>query len=384
MLLIRCTAKLRKEMGLKDAGLYNGEVPGSHLDIWYANLLRISRRKCVLFTHAESLFSFLTFDASRARLKDMDVVFREGLEEAMTNEGLDAPVISQLLCRYEDVRYAKTDSRKVLGSMNDLASMFKHHFLLRGGAENCDLPVAILKMNRVPFSPLGGRYAIEKFSGLLGIERRVSIEELISAPWSEGPNAGRDPDPGAVYQIKVTIRESEPAIWRRLLVQDTTLDRLSDFLIAAMGWMGGHLHVFTAGGKRYSIPDPEWYDEDLMDESAVKLSDIVSVKQCSFIYEYDLGDSWHHEVLIENIGPPEPGRRYPICLEGSLACPPEDVGGIGGFYEFLEAIGDPDHPENKYLLEWAGGRFDPEAFDLDKANQELMAAARRGGWRKLM
>ena len=142
--------------------------------------------------------------------------------------------------------------------------------------------------------------------------------------------------------------------------------------------------MFTVGGKRYSIPDPEWYDVDLVDENAVKLSDIVSVKQRSFIYEYDLGDSWQHEVLIENIGPPEPGRRYPICLEGSFACPPEDVGGIGGFYEFLEAIGDPDHPEHKYLLEWAGGRFDPVAFDLDKANQELMAAASRVGWRKLM
>lgn len=371
-------------MGLKEAGLYDGEVPGSSLDTWYANLLRISRRKCVLFTHAESLFSFLTFDANRARLKDMDVVFREGLEEAMRNEGFDAPVISQLLSRYEDVRYAKTDSRKVLGSMNDLASKYKHYFLIRGGTENCDLPAAILKMNRVPFSPLGGRYAIEKFSGLLGIERRISIEELLSTPWSGGVNAGPNPDLGAVYQIMVTLRESEPAIWRRLLVQDTTLDRLSDYLIAAMGWMGGHLHIFMAGGKRYSIPDPEWYDEDLMDEGAAKLSDIVSVKHRSFIYEYDLGDSWQHEVLIENIGPPEPGRRYPICLEGGLACPPEDVGGIGGFYEFLEAIGDPDHPEHEYLLEWAGGGFDPEAFDLDHANHELLAAAREGGWRKLM
>lgn len=367
MLLLRCTAKLRKEMGLKEAGLYDGEAPGSPLDTWYANLLRISRRKCVLFTHAESLFSFLTFDASKARLKNLDSVFREGLQEAMTREGFTPSVISQLMGRYKDAWYARTDSRKVLGSMNDLASLFKYH-ILSDGADYNNLPATILRLNRVPFSPLAGRYAIEEFSGLLGIDRKINIEELFAVP------------SGSVYQLKVTLQESEPAIWRRLLVQDTTLDRLSDFLIAAMGWMGGHLHLFMAGGKHYSIPDPEWNDQDMIDESTVKLSDIVSVKQRSFIYEYDLGDSWQHEVLVENIGPPEPGRRYPICLDGSLACPPEDVGGIGGFYEFLEAIGDPDHPEHEYLLEWAGGDFDPGAFDLNQVNHALLTAYRQGGW----
>lgn len=376
MLLLRCTAKLRKEMGLKEAGLYGGEAPGSPLDTWYANLLRISRRKCVLFTHAESLFSFLTFDASKARLKNLDAVFCERLQEAMMREGFDPSVIERLMGRYEDARYARTDNRKVLGSMNDLTSLYKHHILSQGGADYCDLPATILKLNRVPFSPLGGRYAIEKFSGLLGIERRISIEELIPAPWSGGPN---DADPGAVYQLMVILRGSEPAIWRRLLVQDTTLNRLSDFLIAAMGWLGGHLHMFAAGGKRYSIPDPEWYDEEMLDERTARLSDIVSVKQRSFIYEYDLGDSWQHEVLIENIGPPEPGRRYPVCLAGGLACPPEDVGGIDGFYEFLEAIGDPAHFEHDRMLTWVGGGFDPEAFDLDQANQALMVAHREGG-----
>ncbi len=364
MLLIRSTAKLRKEMGLRDANLYEGEAPESPLDTWYANLLRIYRRKCVLFTHADSLFSFLTFDASRARLKDIDAVFRDGLEQAMMEEGFDRAIVSRLMGRYEEIRYAKTESRKVLGSMNDLASLYKFHMLSKGGLEYCDLPATIRKMNRVPFSPLGGRYAIEEFSGMLGIERKVHIDDLLAE------TAGT----GAVYQLMVTLRGTEPAIWRRLLVQDTTLDRLSDYLIAAMGWMGGHLHLFMAGGKYYGIPDSEW-NENLLDEDTVKLSDIVSAKQRGFIYEYDLGDSWQHEVLVESIGPPEPGRRYPVCLEGGLACPPEDVGGIGGFYEFLEAIGDPDHPEHEYLLEWAGGSFDPEAFDLDQVNQALRAIA---------
>lgn len=366
MLLLRCTGKLRKAMALEEAGLYVGKAPASPLDTWYVNLLRISRRKCVLFTHGETLFSFLSFDASKPRLKHLDKVFREVLKEVMVQERFEPSAISQLQSGNEEVRYAKTDNRSVLGSMNDLASLYEHHILRGGGVDDCDIPATILKLNRVPFSRLGGSYAIEKFAGLLGVQRLVRIDELPVAP------AGS----GAVYQLLVNLRGSEPAVWRRLLVQDTTLDKLSDYLIAAMGWMGGHLHVFTAGGQHFSIPDPEWYGENLLDESTVKLSDIVSVKQSGFIYEYDLGDSWQHEVVVEHIGPPEPGRRYPICLEGALACPPEDVGGIGGFYEFLQAIGDRSHPEHKYLLEWAGGGYDPEAFDLIQTNRALQAATR--------
>jgi len=362
MLILRCTAKLRKEMGLKEAALYEDEPPSSPLDTWFANLLHISRRKCVLFTQHESLFSFLTFDASKARLKNMDAVFRDGLMEAMTREGFDSKIISRLMGRYEDVRFARTNSRKVLGSMNDIASLYKYHILNAGGLDYIDLPDMILRLNRVPFLPLGAQNAIEKFSGQLGIDRTIHLEELFAHQTGSG----------AVYQIKVTLQGSEPAIWRRLLVQDTTLDRLSDFLITAMGWTDSHLHMFTVGGKHYSLPDPEWYDEDLMDERTVKLSDIVSEKQHGFIYEYDLGDSWQHDVLIENVEHPEPGRRYPVCLEGSHACPPEDVGGIGGFYEFLQTIADPDHPEHQNSLEWAGGNFDPEVFDLDKTNRALM------------
>jgi len=371
MLLIRCTAKLRKEMGLKEAALHNGDAPGSPLNTWYANLLRISRRKCVLFTHADSLFSFLTFDASKASLKNLDMVFRESLEEVMKREGFDRSVIVRLFGEYKDARYAKTESRSVLGSMNDLASLYKHHILSVGGAEYCDLPSTILKLNRVPFMPLDGRYAIEKFAGLLGVDRKILLEERIAAASGSG----------AVYQLRVVLRGSDPAIWRRLLVQDVTLGKLSDYLIAAMGWMGGHLHMFRVGGKRYSVPDPEWCDPDLLDEGAVKLSDIVSVKHRNFIYEYDLGDSWEHEVLIESIRPPDPGRRYPVCVDGGLACPPEDVGGIGGFYEFLEAVVNPAHPEHDRMLTWTGGSFNPEAFDLDQTNRALMASVLQGsGW----
>jgi hypothetical protein len=89
------------------------------------------------------------------------------------------------------------------------------------------------------------------------------------------------------------------------------------------------------------------------------------------LYEYDFGDSWEHEVLVEKILPREQGKRYPVCLTGKRACPPEDCGGIWGYAEFLEAINDPQHPEHEEMREWVGGEFDAEAFDPDEVNREL-------------
>jgi Plasmid pRiA4b ORF-3-like protein len=101
------------------------------------------------------------------------------------------------------------------------------------------------------------------------------------------------------------------------------------------------------------------------------LAEIASSPKTKFIYEYDFGDSWEHEVLIEKILPPETGVRYPNCLTGKHACPPEDCGGVWGYAGLLETIQDSHHPDHEEMLEWVGGSFDPEAFDLDTVNREL-------------
>jgi Plasmid pRiA4b ORF-3-like protein len=89
------------------------------------------------------------------------------------------------------------------------------------------------------------------------------------------------------------------------------------------------------------------------------------------VYEYDFGDGWEHVVLLEKVLPPEQGVDYPRCTAGKRACPPEDVGGVWGYESFLETIRDPSHPEHDDMLEWAGGEFDPEQFDLNAANEAL-------------
>lgn len=137
-----------------------------------------------------------------------------------------------------------------------------------------------------------------------------------------------------------------------------------------MGWTDSHLHQFIVGNTYYGVPDPDW-DLEIKSERGKKLEQIVANPKDRFVYEYDFGDSWEHELLVEQILSPAPHGQYPVCLAEKRASPPEDVGGIWGYAEFLEAIKDPKHPEHQGMLTWVGGSFDPEACDLAAINQQL-------------
>jgi hypothetical protein len=180
---------------------------------------------------------------------------------------------------------------------------------------------------------------------------------------------------GSVYQLKVTLKGISPPIWRRFQVtDDITLPKLHRVLQAIMGWEDYHLHVFDIGGVNYSMPYPGEVDLDEMEmktEKRVKLNRLALAEKSRFIYEYDLGDSWIHEILVEKILPPDPKVKYPVCIAGERAAPPEDCGGVWGYADFVESILDPDHPEHEDYLDWIGGNFDPETFDLEAINREL-------------
>jgi len=176
---------------------------------------------------------------------------------------------------------------------------------------------------------------------------------------------------GSIYRIKVTLKGLKPPIWRRIEVSDRiTLAKLHSVLQVVMGWTNSHLHHFRIGKIYYGEPDPD-FGGDTVNEKSVKLSQLPLREKRKFIYEYDFGDSWEHEILIEKILPASEGEKAPVCLKGSRACPPEDIGGVWGYAEFLKAVDDPQHPEHEDMMEWIGGQFDPEAFDLDEVNQYL-------------
>ena len=187
-----------------------------------------------------------------------------------------------------------------------------------------------------------------------------------------------------VYQLKVTLQGSKPPIWRRVVVpEDVTLFNLHEILQRLMGWTNSHLHAFTINGQIYGDPeDDEYGDLGTKNETRCRLHQLRLREKSKFSYEYDFGDGWEHTILVEKITSADPSAHYPVCVAGKRACPPEDVGGIWGYADFLEAIADTAHQEHDEMLEWAGGEFDPERFDLEKLNQALRVIKPARGRRK--
>lgn len=176
-----------------------------------------------------------------------------------------------------------------------------------------------------------------------------------------------------LYQLHVTLTGSRPAIWRRIVVPaDLTLDALHDVLQVAMGWEDAHLHQFIQGEAYYGPPMLA-EDGDVADERAVRLDALLQAPKDRITYEYDLGDGWEHTITLEKRLPPDDAPAGPRCTGGALACPPEDCGGLWGYYDLLDILADPAHPEHEERLEWLGGPFDPDAFDRDAVNAALRA-----------
>ena len=183
-----------------------------------------------------------------------------------------------------------------------------------------------------------------------------------------------------IYQLKVTLKEIEPPIWRCVRVPgDYTLYDLHCVVQVVMGWEECHLHEFVIGDARYStLYDDVDLAEDVMEDDQATLAKVASSEGMKFTYVYDFGDDWKHEVLVQKILERDPAGVYPVCLGGERACPPEDCGGAPGYEEFLEAIRDPEHEEHDPVLEWIGGSFDPEAFDVKAINRMLQKEKGRG------
>jgi hypothetical protein len=175
-----------------------------------------------------------------------------------------------------------------------------------------------------------------------------------------------------LYLLKIRLLEIEPEIWRSFTVPaNITLDRLHDVIQIVMDWADSHLHEFVIGKKRYTE-----YPESKEDGAACgkyRLSNLIKQKGRTFSYRYDFGDCWDHEVVVEENNYFNQQQSSAIeCLDGARACPPEDVGGVPGYYEFCEAIKDVGHDEHDSYLEWCGGEYDCEKFDTDEINVELL------------
>ncbi|MBA4394090.1 MAG: hypothetical protein C0407_11100 [Desulfobacca sp.] len=176
---------------------------------------------------------------------------------------------------------------------------------------------------------------------------------------------------GGIYQLRIALTGSKPEIWRQILVsENTTLASLHTIIQELFGWEDDHLHEFVIAGEHYTRPMPgEW--EQSKDEKRFYLHEVIAAEGLKFLYTYDFGDNWEHEIVVEKIM--DNDERFsgkPVCLGGENAGPPEDCGGIYGYYGVLKAIKNKRHPEHEEIKEWLG-EFDPQTFNIERVNRIL-------------
>lgn len=172
-----------------------------------------------------------------------------------------------------------------------------------------------------------------------------------------------------IYQFKITLKGIKPKIWRSIQVPSNySFWDLHVAIQDSMGWLDYHLHQFTiinpktGENESIGIPDDE-YPEGVIPGEKVKISKYFLSPKDKAKYEYDFGDGWEHEIILEKILPIIVGSKYPQCVAGERACPPEDCGGVYGYENLLEIISNPKHEEYEEMMRWLGGEFNSEDFD---------------------
>jgi hypothetical protein len=181
-------------------------------------------------------------------------------------------------------------------------------------------------------------------------------------------------NPSKIYQFKITLDGVKPAVWRRIQVpEDYSFWDLHVAIQDAMGWQDYHLHEFkianpkTGNNAPIGIPDDETdWSRATLPGWEVAIIDYFTMDNRSAIYNYDFGDNWQHRIRLEAIEKAKPELKYPRCVAGDRACPPEDVGGAWGYEQFLRVIGDQMHSRHEQMLEWVGGSFEPDYFNPEE------------------
>ncbi len=181
-----------------------------------------------------------------------------------------------------------------------------------------------------------------------------------------------------IARLRISLDDIRPEIWRVVEIQTSaSLKAVHEVIQAAMGWQDYHLWDFDAGGRRYGLPDPEWPIDDLAATKNTKLASLIERGVRAMTYTYDMGDDWRHTVTIQAVETGDAKVNYPRFVAGQRRCPPEDVGGLPGFENFLDVIADPAHPEHRELLHWYGRPYNPDDMAELAAKRRIGVIARR-------
>ena len=175
-----------------------------------------------------------------------------------------------------------------------------------------------------------------------------------------------------IFQFKISLRDIIPSIWRRIqIAEDSTFWALHVAIQDAMGWEDSHLHQFllkdprTGRNAYIGIPDEDFDEHEVLPGWELKLSDYLGLRaNHSISYLYDDADNWEHLLEFEGSYPKDK-KKYPLCLEGRRACPPENVGGVFGYKHYMDVLSNLTHPEYSEIFGWKGP-FEAENFNPKK------------------
>lgn len=382
MLLVRGTKKLRDRV--KGLSASDSDASSTLLGDWFATAL-FWRPQVALLVNARTFVPVFMELAPAATLLERVPV---AIEEVLRAHGVKESFLATEREAMAAVRIAPTNDRSVLGVMNEFAFLGEHH----QSSGHADLVALSLRIAHTPVSPLHKRSGYpdlelaEVVGGTEGLAEVIPIRPGVtpdgetartgSKPARRAFSSGgsKTPGRGTIYQLQITLLDTKPRIWRRVVVDGAaTLGQLHEVIQAAFGWWNYHLHEFEIDGKRYGMPDPDAdWGEPARDESEVRL-DRVAENGTTFDYVYDFGDNWHHRIVVEKVLPADSATTVPACTGGRRAGPPEDCGGTWGYRELLEILVDPTHPEHEERLTWLGGSFDPDAFDPAEFPENLEA-----------
>ena len=196
------------------------------------------------------------------------------------------------------------------------------------------------------------------------------------APKARGGQTHGLTSPDDIAILRIELEDIDPLIWRRVAVRTSmNLKSVHGVIQAAMGWLDSHLWEFTANERKYGmlVPNDADWNERIKNAAGAKLSALLTVGVREIGYIYDMGDNWQHRIIVEKLKAAEPGALYPQFLGGERRCPPEDCGGIPGYYEFLNNIASKQNKKRKAALDWYGAPYDPDEI----GEQQIVATLKR-------
>ena len=349
---------------MRAASAGDGDVSTTMLGDWFATGL-FWKPQVALLVNERTLLPVYMPLAPAATLLDR---VPPAIATVLRLHGVDDTTIASELAAMGDTRMAPTNNRSVVGVMNEFAFHGEGVF----EASRIDLEQLSLRMSQMIVGPLmkGTGSPDRELAAVLAASGPAQLpSNVILFPGSYRPDSApvtvsEPPPERSIFQLKITLQNIKPLVWRRVLVDaGSYLSDVHEVIQAAFGWWNHHLYDFEVDAKRYGVSDPndDW-STPAIDEGFIRLDSIATVGS-TIDYTYDFGDGWNHEVIVEKRFPATSGTSVPVCVGGRRACPPEDCGGPWGYQELLDILADPAHPEHQERTKWLDRPFDPDAFD---------------------